>query len=97
MRQAASGNEWVTFRGGADEVIFPGELLEIAKVYQSGSDKRKDGLPLPPKFGPDMRPLKTWLFNAMTLECEVSCEGMTVSAREHSVPDHSEDLPKIHS
>lgn len=57
LPQSPSDSQWETFRGGGDHVIHPNETINIAKLIQRGTDKGKDGLPLPTGLEPTGRPL----------------------------------------
>ena len=88
LPQRPSENEWAAFRGGVDEVVYAGEILKITNLFQPGSNKGPDGLPLPKVFGPNSRPLDQWVFKALTLQCEISCEGMPTLAVQSDLPEY---------
>jgi hypothetical protein len=56
----ASDNKWVVFRGGVDDVIYPGTKLRVTKLMRecSGLSGRH------------------FMFNKVTFSAEISCEGM---------------------
>jgi hypothetical protein len=88
LPQRPSESDWVNFRGGVDDVIYPGELRKITKVYQRGQNTGANGLP--PKFGPNMRPLTQWFFKALTFSCELSCEGAQTQVVELQISERLE-------
>ena len=90
LPQRPSESEWVNFRGGVDDVIYPGELRKVTKLYQRGQNTGADGRPFPPRLGPNMRPLTQWFFKALTFSCELSCEGAQTQVVELQVPEHLE-------
>ena len=57
-----SDNEWVIFRGGVDDVIYPGTTLKITQLLQrySRGDPRKG----------------IGYFDSLSFAAEISCEGM---------------------
>jgi Putative DNA-binding domain len=73
-----SESEWVTFRGGLNDVIYPEETRIIAKLRQDGVDQTR---------GSGGRPLVKWIFKAVSFSCEISCEGMRTFTAEKSIPD----------
>jgi hypothetical protein len=73
----ASEPDWIVFRGGVDDVIYPGETRLIGKLIQTAKDN-----------GDTVRPLiagqvrlrsmiseRLWLCEAMTLQYEISADG----------------------
>ncbi len=75
-----SEKELVIFRGGLDDVIYPGELRKITFVWQQGEIKGTDS-------GQTGAPMTQWLFKSATLSCEISCEGTPTVEVEHCVPE----------
>jgi hypothetical protein len=73
LPQRPSDNEWTVFRGGVDEVIYPGEIRQITKLIQQGENAA----------------VGQWFFKASTFQCEVSCEGAQTKAVEKSLPQAS--------
>jgi hypothetical protein len=71
LPRSPSENEWEAFRGGADQVVNPGETLKITKLIQRGSEAASS----------------QWLFSAVTFQCEISAEGIPMVPVEKSVPD----------
>jgi hypothetical protein len=84
-----SESDWVVFRAGVDEVIYPGELLDISKLWQQGSNLDKDGLPYPTLIGPGDQPYTSWVYKTVTFQCEIVCEGISVMSVERLVPEQS--------
>jgi hypothetical protein len=70
--------EWVVFRGGVDDVIYPQEIRKITKLLQGGSDT---GHPT------------RWDFKAISFQAEISCEGAPTVAVEESIPEYSTNWP----
>jgi len=83
--------EWVVFRGGVDDVIYPQEIRKIAKLWQEGSNIGPDGNPYPAVYLPRKR--TRWDFTAAIFQCEISCEGAPTAAIEKSIPELSTDWP----
>jgi hypothetical protein len=77
-----SGPDWYFFRGGADDVIYPGELILITRMYRLGLE---DGVHVP-AFG---LPKKRWKFQAIEFQCDLFAEGMSPSKHTKTF---SEDL-----
>ena len=67
--------EWVAFRGGIDDVIYPGETLKIACLVQN------------PEPGGQAEPLNNQVFKAVKVFCEVSCEGIATVAEEKMIDE----------
>jgi hypothetical protein len=88
-----SESEWIIFRGGVDDVIYPGELLKIAKLWQAGGNIDSDGLPYAEIHGPTGQRLSSWVFKANTFQCEISCEGIPTITVEKVIPEQSEPIP----
>ena len=81
LPQSPSETEWTSFRGGADNVIHPGQLIKISRLRQSGENKGTD------LKWPDGSPrLTRWLFKPIEFDFEVSAEGMPIVARAKSIP-----------
>ena len=63
--------DWIVFRGGVDDVIYPGETRLIGVVSQTG---RQVGVEESLAYG---RFTKTeWLFDATQFCCEISGDGL---------------------
>jgi hypothetical protein len=76
LPRVASDNQWEAFKGGADQVIHPGQTLKITKLLQYGNNKGNDGFPFPKLLGPHGQSVSQWVFNDTVFECEISAEGM---------------------
>ena len=66
-----SDNEWVIFRGGVDDVIYPGTTLKITKLQRrySAIDPYTD----------------RWVFHPVSFSAEISCEGMPNKTVEKAI------------
>jgi hypothetical protein len=87
-----SESEWVVFRGGVDDVIYPGETRKITKLWQSGTDQGPEGLPLPKQVGTSGQPLTTLIFRAADFECEIPCEGIASTQVKAPLPEEKVTL-----
>lgn len=56
-----ANRDWVSFRGGANDVVYPGESLELVSLIQRGHQDQTRG---------------PWLFPAIEFVVETICEGM---------------------
>lgn len=68
----ASDGEWIIFRGGVDDVIYPGETLKITQLvqrYTSGDPRKSIGI-----------------FDSVTFLAEISCEGLASVQVEKVLP-----------
>ena len=88
-----SETEWVTFRGGSDEVIYPGETRKIAKLRQQGQNRGIDGIPV--AMGAQGLRSTRWIFPATNVACEISCEGVSTVVIEKAAPEESQILPQL--
>jgi hypothetical protein len=70
-----SENEWVTFRGGVDNVIHAEATLKITKLLQQGA-RRNSAQPAPSMRVQSYPITCAWDFKAINFECEISCEGV---------------------
>jgi hypothetical protein len=73
----ASDNHWVAFRGGLDEVIYPGETRKICSLRQ---DAQRRNL---------AEGDSAWVFPASTFSCEISCEGTPTASVEKTIAEAS--------
>jgi hypothetical protein len=89
LPQRPSESEWIVFRGGTDDVIYPDEVRKITKLYQTGTSKGPDGLPLPKSFGPAMQPQTPWVFKGVDFRCEISCADTPTVKIEKPIPEES--------
>jgi hypothetical protein len=53
---------WVSFRGGANDVVYPGESLPVVRLHQTGSKHSGSS---------------SWSFPAVEITTEVICDGST--------------------
>lgn len=83
--------EWVVFRGGVDDVIYPQEVRPITKLWQDGSNIGPDSNPYPVVYVP--REYTRWDFKAIGFHCEISCEGAPTAIIEQSMPEYSTNWP----
>jgi len=83
--------EWVVFRGGIDDVIYPQELRRITKLWQDGSNIGPDGNPYPVFYQP--KKFTRWDFKTVSLECEISCEGASTSNIQRTIDALSINWP----
>jgi Putative DNA-binding domain len=73
-----AGKEWTSIRGGANDVVYPGETLQVATLNQSGvRDNQK----------------RTWTFPEVTFSTEVVCEGMPTQRQTFTIAATQEELP----
>lgn len=96
LPQSPSEQAWESFRGGADHVIHPGQLIKIARLRQSGEDRGLEGLDVSRTDlkWPDGSPrLARWLFKPIEIEFEISAEGMPIVAQTKSIPEASTEWP----
>jgi hypothetical protein len=87
LPQRPSDGQWITFGGGVDEVVYPEDVLKITKLFQRGDNKGPDGFPFPKVLGPTGQPFTQWVFKAITVQCEISCEGMPTQKVEKAIPE----------
>lgn len=87
----ASEPDWIVFRGGVDDVIYPGETRLIGKLIQTARDKGDIGVPL---VAGQVR-LKSrfserlWLCEDMALEYEISSEGTATQSGIYQLAEDS--------
>jgi len=84
LPQLLSENEWETFRGGADEVIYPEETRKIAQLTQRGAAITWDR---------NGQARTRWAFEAVTFQCEISCEGAPTKTVEKTIPENAVAWP----
>ncbi len=87
-QRATDGNS-IVFQGGADDVIFPNEIRQIAKLKQPGAKIAQKGTSVVDPHSNLWRTLDcdTWVFKALTFSCEVSCEGSSAVKNQISLPE----------
>ena len=79
---------WHSFRGGADNLIYPGESLAIAKLTQQGSRRIA-----PPQgvIGPyaHMALMQDWDFSEAKIRVQAVCDGTPLLTRDFAIPAFS--------
>jgi hypothetical protein len=87
----ASEPGWIVFRGGVDDVIYPGETRLIGKLIQTARDEGDRRAPLVagqvcirPPFSQNL-----WLCEAMALEYEISAEGTATQSGVYQLAEDS--------
>ena len=83
--------EWIVFRGGVDDVIYPQEVRKITRLWQDSSNIGPDGNPYPQVYTP--KKYTRWDFKALTFQSEISCEGTPTVTVEKSIPELSINWP----
>jgi hypothetical protein len=89
----ASETAWIVFRGGVDDVIYPGETRLVGKLIQSAVNREEKGIP------PMVRPgqvatgfayfERLFVCEAMTLDYEISAEGAATQAGSYQLAEDS--------
>lgn len=85
--------EWIVFRGGVDDVIYPGETRLIGKLIQTAVHKGDRGIP--PKLGPGQvaaafnQAERLFVCEAQDLEYEISAEGTATQGGVYKLPEDS--------
>lgn len=64
--------DWVSFRAGADNVLYPGETIEVGVVRQNGISNRVASTPVQ---------VFDWTFSGVTLTAEVMADEMRPHTR----------------
>jgi hypothetical protein len=73
----ASEGEWIIFRGGIDDVVYPGDTLAITFLVQDGKNLGKVGPEMHQGQWISNNPNEIrWCFNPGSFSCEISCEGI---------------------
>jgi len=74
-----SQDDWIVFRGGVDDVIYPEATLIVAKLLRpfNRTDEFRD----------------CWVFLPFKLELEISCEGVPTRKIEQDVPQRYLEIP----
>ena len=90
-----SESDWVIFRGGIDDVVYPKDSLVITLLVQVGENLgRVDPTPLPGGGWNPGNPNHTrWRFKPITFSCEISCEGLPTSAVDKSFEEEDHFAP----
>lgn len=82
--------EWIVFRGGVDDVIYPGETRLIGKLIQTAINKGDRGIP--PKLAPGQfasgftHAERLLVCEAIDLDYEISAEGTAVQRAFYPLP-----------
>jgi hypothetical protein len=80
-----SEQELIAFRGGLDDVIYPGELRKVAFLRQNGQRKETSHA-----VCEGSQPTR-WFFKQIEFLCEISCEGLPTTEFEKTIPEESSD------
>lgn len=80
----ASEPDWIVFRGGVDDVIYPGEVRLIGKLIQLATNAGDRGIAPPdqPVYRYDIAE-RLWVCEAMALAYEISSEGLAIMSGVH--------------
>jgi hypothetical protein len=82
--------EWIVFRGGVDDVIYPGETRLIGKLIQTAVLKGNRGIP--PQVAPGqvvvrfMKAERLFVCETLDLEYEISTESTETQSAVHQLP-----------
>jgi hypothetical protein len=72
LPRSPTDRESFAFKGGADHVIHPGELVKLAKLHQNGVNQGLGGMSAMPRadlYEPEGSPRFTrWVFNPVGFE-----------------------------
>jgi hypothetical protein len=88
--QRPSEPKWIVFRGGVDDVIYPGETRLIGKLIQTAARKGDRGIP--PKPGPGQVAVgfsqaeRLFVCEAHDLEYEISAEDTATLSGVYKLP-----------
>lgn len=86
LPQSPTDLEWASFRGGAGDVIHPGQLTKIARLRQCGENKG-----IVAKWPNGTPKFTRWLFKPIEVEFEISAEDMPIINQTKSIPTASKD------
>jgi hypothetical protein len=81
--------EWIVFRGGVDDVIYPGETRQIGKLIQTAVHKGDRGIP--PKLTPGqfatgfIQAERLFVCEGIDLEYEIYAEGTATQTGVHAL------------
>jgi hypothetical protein len=85
--------EWIVFRGGVDDVIYPGETRLIGKLLQTAVHKGDRGIPPQVAHGQVavgfMKAQRLFVCEAQDLEYEISTEGTAIQSSIDKLPEDS--------
>jgi len=88
---------WMVFRGGVDDVIYPGETRLIGKLIQTAVHKGDRGIP--PKVAPGQvavgfaKAERLFVCETQNLEYEISVEGTATQSGVYKLPEDSITFP----
>ncbi|MGD1062482.1 MAG: ATP-binding protein [Terracidiphilus sp.] len=89
--------EWIVFRGGVDDVIYPGETRLIGKLIQTAVHKGDRGIPpkpAPGQFAAGFRQAERhFVCEALDLEYEISAEGTVTQKSAYKLAE--DELPLV--
>jgi Putative DNA-binding domain len=95
LPRRASEAGWNTFRGGVDDVIYPGEKRLITRIQQFGQNQgppKPAVIGGPQAFGPYSSP---WLFEGIDFECEIYAEGIPMTRHKKSISEIIETVTVV--
>jgi hypothetical protein len=72
-----SVEDWTVFRGGVDDVVYPGTTLMVATLQR--------------QFNHVDQTTDRWVFHPFTFSAEISCEGMPIKTATQKIPEKWED------
>jgi hypothetical protein len=85
----ASEYSWIVFRGGVDDVIYPGETRKIGKLIQTANNSGEEIIS--PAAGQivqrSMVGERLWICEAGALEYEISAEGSPTVSKEYPLQE----------
>jgi hypothetical protein len=85
--------DWIVFRGGVDDVIYPGETRLVGKLIQTAVHKGDRGIP--PKLAPGQVAVgfnqaeRLFVCEVQDLEYEISAEGTATQSGVYKLPEDS--------
>ena len=84
-----SESEWVTFRGGVDNVIHADATLKITKLWQDGERRGIEEPHGAKSSGQETQKACLWVFKAFDFQCEISSEGIPTITVEKTIQGDS--------
>lgn len=91
--------DWMVFRGGVDDVIYPGETRLIGKLIQTAVHRGDRGIP--PKVAPGQvavgfaKAERLFVCEVGDLEYEISVEGAATQKGAYRIPEDSITFPFV--
>jgi hypothetical protein len=88
-----SESDWIVFRGGVDEVIYPGETRLIGNLIQTAVHRGNRGIP--PSLRPGQAAVgfdqmeRLFVCEGLNLEYEISAEGTATQRETHQLHEGS--------